>query len=226
VSATQHGSRPDAGLAPTLAFAVDGAQAVEHAAVPTLSFALRIDSPGGRPIRSIMLDVQIQIAARRRRYDAGAQERLFGLFGAPQGWGTALRTLLWTRTTVVVPPFEETTTIQVPVGCTYDLEVSASQYFDALRDGEVPLEFLFSGSIFYAAEGGALQIARVPWDHEAGYRLPVGVWKEAMERHFPGCAWVRLGRESFDRLSAYRSRHALAGWDDAIDALLDEREER
>jgi hypothetical protein len=34
----------------------------------------------------------------------------------------------------------------MPVTCTYDLEVVAAKYFYALEDGEVPLEFLFSGT--------------------------------------------------------------------------------
>ncbi len=45
------------------------------------------------------------------------------------------------------------------------------------------------------------------------------VWKETMERYFRGTAWVRLSKESFDRLSAYKSRNALATWDDALEAL-------
>ena len=40
-----------------------------------------------------------------------------------------------------------------------------------------------------------------------------------MKRHFRGTAWVRLSKESFDRLSAYKSRNALASWDDALAAL-------
>jgi hypothetical protein len=43
-----------------------------------------------------------------------------------------------------------------------------------------------------------------------------------MDRHFPGSAWLRLGRDSFDRLHAYRARHAHLSWDDAVDALLRE----
>src|SRR5689334_14583367 len=89
---------------PELGFAVTGAERLEHAAVPTLRFVLRVDARDERPIRSILLAVQIQIAARRRPYDDGEQERLFELFGAPAGWGTALRSLPWTRTTLVVPP--------------------------------------------------------------------------------------------------------------------------
>lgn len=212
------------GAVPALAFAVQGAQTMRHAAAPTLSFALRVDRSGGGTVRAILLDVQIQIAARRRRYDAGEQERLYELFGAPEGWSSTLRTLLWTRTTVVVPPFENDTVVEVPVACSYDLEVAASRYFDALADGVVPLELLFSGSVFYTGPDGALQTARLPWEHEATYRLPVAVWKETMERHFPGSAWLRLQRESYDRLRDYRARHGLASWEQTVDALLQGRE--
>jgi hypothetical protein len=201
-----------------LAFTVVDAARVEYAAVPTLRFALRIDSP--EPVRSILLDTQIQIAARRRAYDASAHDRLFELFGATADWGTTLRTLLWTRTTLVVPAFTGSTTVDVPVACSYDLEVAASRYLDALADGDVPLEFLFSGSVFAGGPGGALQVTRLSWDHEAEFRLPVAVWRETMERYFHGTAWLRLRKDAFDRLAAYKSRHALATWEDALDALL------
>jgi hypothetical protein len=207
-------------MIPSLAFSVIGAERVEHAAVPTLRFTLRI--AGSAPVRSLLLDVQIRIAARRRAYDEDAHDRLFELFGPVPDWGRTLRTLPWTRTTLVVPPFEETVDVELAVPCSYDLEVAASSYLDALRDGEVPLEFLFSGSVFYAGDDGRLQTARLPWESEAGYRLPVRVWKETMERYFRGTAWLRLRKESFDRLSAYKSRNALATWDDALDLLLAE----
>jgi hypothetical protein len=96
--------------------------------------------------------------------------------------------------------------------------VAASRYLDALRDGVVPLEFLFSGSVFYD-EDGRLQTTRLPWNSEAAFDLPVSVWKQTMERYFRGTAWVRLSKDSFDRLSAYKSRHALATWDEALEAL-------
>jgi hypothetical protein len=211
------------GTAPELAFAVVDASRLEYAAVPTLRFALRVESVSGEPIRSLLLDTQIQIAARRRRYDEAARERLFELFGPPADWGTTLRTLLWTRLTTVVPPFTGATVVDLPVPCSYDLEVVASRYFDALEDGEVPLEFLFSGSVFYAGEDGRLQTARLSWEQEAAYRLPVAVWKETLERYFRGTAWVRMPKASFDRLAAYKARHALATWGDALDALLEER---
>jgi len=199
-----------------LEFAVVGAARVEHTAVPTLRFDLCVAS--AVPVRSVLLDVQVQIAARRRAYDAAAHDRLFELFGPIADWGTTLRTLLWTRTTLVVPAFEGETVVALDVPCSYDLQVAASRYFDALSDGAVPLEFLFSGSVFYEVDG-ALQTTRLSWNSEAEFALPVRVWKETMERYFRGTAWVRLSKESFDRLSAYKSRHALATWDDALEAL-------
>jgi len=199
-----------------LGFSVLAAARAEYAAVPTLRFALGVESE--TPVRSVLLDVQIQIAARRRGYEAGAHDRLFELFGPVADWPTTLRTLLWTRTTLVVPAFETSTVIDLDVPCSYDLEVAASRYLDALGDGSVPLEFLFSGSVFYDQDG-RLQTVRLSWESEAAYALPVAVWKETMEHHFRGTAWVRLSKESFDRLSAYKSRNALATWDDALEAL-------
>jgi uncharacterized protein DUF6084 len=217
---------PAAGSIPELRFAVLAAERVEHAAVPTLRFRLRIESVRGEPIKSVLLDTQLQIAARRRAYDTAAQDRLFELFGPPSAWGTTLRTLLWTRTTLVVPPFAGSTLVDLPVTCTYDLEVAASRYFDALQDGDVPLEFLFSGSVFYGGEDGRLQTARLSWESEAGFRMPVRVWKETMEHHFRGQAWLRLDKPSFDRLCAYKSREGLATWEDVLARLLPEERDR
>jgi hypothetical protein len=211
------------GSTPELGFEVHDAGALEYAAVPTLNFRLGVESVGGEPIRSVLLDIQIQIAARRRPYSQAAQERLVELFGTPERWGTTLRTLLWTRTTLVVPPFAGSTVVDLPVACSYDLEVTASKYFDALDDGEVPLEFLFSGTVFYAGPEGLLQTARIAWTQEAEYALPVRVWRETMDRHFPGGAWLRLRRDSFDRLQAYKARNALPSFEEALDSLLRER---
>jgi hypothetical protein len=206
-------------MIPELAFAVDGVARVEHASVPTLRFAVRVDAPDERPIRSVLLDTQVQIAARRRAYDDAAQEKLFDLFGAPKDWGTTMRTLPWARTTLVVPPFTGSTVADLDLPCSYDLEVVASRYFDALAGGDVPLEFLFSGTVFY---GNPLQVGRISWESEAEFALPVTVWKETMDAYFRGTAWLRLRKDAFDRLSAFKSRRALATWEDALDSLLAE----
>ena len=33
--------------------------------------------------------------------------------------------------------------------------------------------------------------------------------------------WLRLPRETYDRLGAHRARHALGGWDATVRSLLD-----
>jgi hypothetical protein len=207
--------------APALAFAVLDAARVEYAAAPTLAFSVRNDAPGGEAIRSVLLDVQLQIAARRRRYEPGAHERLFEVFGPVKDWGSTLRNLLWMRTTLAVPAFDGSTVAPLHVPCSYDMDVLASKYLDALGDGDVPLEFLFSGTVFYASDRGRLQAARISWDQDAEYRMPVRMWRETMEHHFPDTAWLRLRKQSFDRLHAYKARHALPTVDDALEALLE-----
>jgi hypothetical protein len=214
-----------AGAAPGLTFRIENAVAERHAAAPTLNFALRIERVDGGPVRSILLDTQIQIAARRRPYGEAEQAWLVELFGTPDRWSTTLRTLLWTRATLVVPPFTDFAEITLPVACSYDLEANAANYLSALKDGEVPLEFLFSGSVFYAGPGGMLQTARISWDREAEYRLPVRVWRETMDCHFPGAAWLRLGRPTFDRLRAYKAEHGLRTLEDVVERLMDDGDE-
>ena len=210
---------------PELGFAVRGARALEHSAVPTIRFELAIESLSGHDVRSVLLNVQIQIAARRRPYDPGAQERLVELFGTPDRWGSTLATLPWLRTTVVVPPFPASTLMELDVPCTYDLEVKASRYLNALEGGTVPLELLFSGSVFYAGEGGGLQTAMIGWDKEALFEMPAAVWRDAMDQHFRGSAWLRIDRATYDRLNDHRSRRQHASWEETLGSLLEDRGE-
>jgi Family of unknown function (DUF6084) len=205
-------------VAPELSFAVEDGGVLEHAAVPTLLFRVRVESTG--EVRSLSLSVQLRIAAPGRTYADGEEERLRELFGAPEQWGRSLRSLHWTTVAVNVPAFSGTALVELPVTCTYDLEVTAAGYLSALADGEVPLEFLFGGTLFYAGPDGLLQVSPVAWSAEAGYRLPVSVWREMMNRFFPDTAWLRLRRDTFDRLRAYRARHSLLGWEEAIESLL------
>jgi hypothetical protein len=209
-----------------LDFSVRDAAPVQYAAAPAIGFELAVRSRSTAPIRSVVLEVQVQIAARRRSYDEHEQARLADLFGAPGRWADTLRTVPWLRTTQIVPAFEGETVVTLQVPCTYDFEVTGSKYLAALGDGEVPLELLFGGTIFYAAAGGALQTAMIGWDREAQYRLPVSVWRATMDRYFPHSAWLRVDRDVFDRLYAYRARHALPSWEHAFEQLLDEAEGR
>src|SRR5437762_9564610 len=111
-----------------LTFAIAGAHAEPHAAVPTLTFRLRIGEASGAPIHSVMLRCQVQIEARRRRHAAVEQERLTDLFGDPSRWPETLRARLGTQATVVVPAFEKGIEVDLPVPCTYDFEVTAAKY--------------------------------------------------------------------------------------------------
>jgi len=200
-----------------LGFSIAGAHADPHSAAPSLVFRLGIDA--GQAVHAMLLHCQVQIEPRRRRHAPAEQERLTDLFGEPERWRDTLHPLVWARTTLSVPPFDRATQIDLPVACTYDFEVAAAKYLDALENGEVPLLFLFSGTVFAKAENG-FQVQQVPWDKEAVWRMPVGLWRDAMNAHFPGFAWIRIRHESLDALQRFRTRHGLTSWDDAIEALM------
>jgi hypothetical protein len=205
---------------PQLDFAVERVSALRPAAAPTLRFALRIDA-GEAAIRSVVLDVQLRIAAPRRVYDAREAVLLADLFGTRDRWGDTLRALPWTRATLVVPPFAGSTVVDLDVPCTFDFEVAATRYLAALTDdGVVPLELLFSGTVFHVAEDGRLQVTRIAWDREATCAPPVHVWREAVEQGFPHSAWLRVDRETFERLAAFRADHALTTWEAVVEELL------
>jgi len=205
---------------PDLEFKLEGVEVADFAAVPSLLFKLRIENLEDEPIRSVALNTQVRIAAAGRHYEAAEQERLLELFGEPSRWKDTLRSLLWTHTVMQVPRFSGSTVVDMPVTCTYDLEVIATKYFYALDDGEVPLEFLFSGTVFYAEEDGRLQTARISWEKEAEFRLPVRLWKEMMDKYFPNSAWIRLHRDAFDQLYDYKVRKGLPTWEAAVETLL------
>lgn len=212
---------PELAAIPELEFAVTGASALRGAAVPTVTLDLELRRTRGAAVRSATLGVRIDIASARRAYDRDTEARLADLFGDPERWGTTLRTLGWARTTVLVGPFDDVSHVELPLGLSYDFDVAANKYLHALRDGEIPLDLMFTGSVLYDA-GGRIQAAPIPWDREATYRLPVSVWREAMDAAFPGSAWLRLRRDVFDRLNAYRAGRALPSWEAAIEALLEE----
>ena len=75
-------------------------------------------------------------------------------------------------------------------------------------DGEVPLVFLFSGTIFSRTASG-FGVEQVPWDLEAGYRMPVRVWRDLMDSYFPNTAWLRLDRDTVADLSRFKAARAL-----------------
>jgi hypothetical protein len=210
---------------PDLDFAVEGAEMVTFAVTPTLALKLRITDSGEEPVHAVMLDCQVRIEAPRRRYVPAERERLGDLFGDPSRWSQTLRSLLWTHASVNVPPFTGSVLVDLRLPCTYDFNVQVTKYFDSLEDGEVPLTLLFSGSVFFAGPGGALQVERVSWSKEAGYRLPVRVWRDVIDHYYPNAAWLNLHKDVFDRLAAYKARRGLPTWEQALEELLLNAEE-
>jgi len=206
---------------PDLDFAVDSVTVVDGSLTPLLNFGLHVSELHGGDVDSVVLSCQIMIDAVRRPYAAREQEALLDLFGAPQRWGTTLKTMLWTHTGMTVPAFSGETRVTLRVPATFDLSLAAAKYFFALEEGEVPLTFQFSGTVFYRDPEGFLAIDRIAWTKEARFRLPVSVWRELIERHYPDGAWLCLRRDVFDRLYRYKSRRGVATWEEVVDSLLE-----
>ncbi len=167
-----------------------------------------------------MLQCQIRIEPARRQYTPKDQASLLDLYGAPERWSHTLRTMLWTHTNTVVPAFVGNTVVDLHVPCTSDFNIAAAKYFYALEDGEVPLNLLFSGTIFQTDAENGLQISQIPWEKEATFRLPVPVWKQMMELYYPNTAWLCLRKDAFDRLYQYKSENGIPTWEQAIENLL------
>jgi hypothetical protein len=209
---------------PDLRFQVESVEATPNAAAPQLTFKVRANDSALLPIQSMALRVSVQIEPVRRSYSAAEQEQLRELFGEPERWSQSARPLLWTNVNVNVPAFDGSTIIDLPVPCTFDFNVAVTKYIHGLAGGEIPVTLLFSGSVFYSGRMG-LQIAPIPWDREAHYRLPVQLWKEMMELYYPQTAWLCLRREVFEKLYRFKSQHGLASWDEAVERILTQGEE-
>jgi hypothetical protein len=206
---------------PDLNFQVTGIEPSARGLTPILHFNLEISNePAAERIQAVMVQAQIQIQAAQRRYHDREKEGLIDLFGTPDRWGQTLRNRLWAHANTTVRAFSGSTEAVLPVQCTYDFNVIATKYFYALEEGEVPLLFLFSGTIFYAGPDGGLQVQQISWDKECVYRMPVKAWADLMDHYYPNSAWLSLQRDVFDRLSAYKSRLGMLTWEQAIEHLL------
>ena len=213
-----------------LGFEIVECRAEPYAAAPTLMATIRVTESSGEHIHAIATKCQIRIEPHRRRYSEGEEERLVELFGEPKRWGDTLKGFLWTHVSFMVPSFRDRVEVEVPIHCTYDFEVAASKYFQALDsegDGVIPLIFLFNGTVF--SKGGAggagspmgFAVGHVPWDREAPYRLPVSVWRAVMDLYFPNTVWMRLRHEAFNELYLFKARHGLPTWEETVALLLE-----
>jgi hypothetical protein len=202
-----------------LVFDCVGAQAERYAVMPAMTLKLRISETTGQRVEAIALRCQLRIEPARRRYSAAEAERLEDLFGETQRWSETLRPVQFSNVSIMVPGFTGSTDLDLPVPLTYDMEIGATRYFAGLDDGEVPLLLLFSGTIFGMADG-RLSVAQVPWSKEAHFRLPVALWREAIDAHFPNSAWFRVSIQTRDELQRFKARHALPTWEATVLELL------
>src|ERR1700747_2986109 len=158
---------------PDLSFQIEKAEPQRFTVAPTLLFKLRIsNSVPGEIIHSVALRCQIQLEVARRQYSPEHQAQMRDLFGEPDRWSQTLKNMLWTHASVVAPAFQDTAVVDLPGPCTFVFNVAATKYFHGLSDGDVPLSFLFSGTVFHADGEGALQVAPIPWDKETRFKLP------------------------------------------------------
>ena len=201
-------------------FAVVGIEPEPYSVVPILNAKLGIAAVGDDPIHTIALRAAVRIEPMRRGYSDEEAAGLVDLFGPRERWATTLHTIQWLQTSAMVQGFSGATQVNLPLECTYDFEVAASKYLHALRDGTVPLQFLFSGTIFSQGTRG-FAVQQVPWDREDHFEMPVSVWRDLMQQHYPNTGWLRLDRDTLDALAAYRSARGLLSLDEAVTSLLD-----
>ena len=193
--------------------------AAPYAATPTLLFRLIITDGLGERLGAIALRCQIWIEPHRRRYSEDEARRLHDLFGDTERWADTVKPIQLAAVSAMVPAFSGRTEVSLDVPCTFDLEVASGRYLQGLDDGTVPLLLMFSGTVFTTA-GGGLRVEPIPWNSEATYRMPVSVWPDVVNQHFPGGGWLRCSRETLDALSDFKAARALPTWDATLTALL------
>ena len=203
-------------------FAVLGARPVRYAAAPLLSLDLQVSEPSGHQVYMIALHVQVMIEPARRAYDDATRVKLLELFGEPERWAVTTRSLVWTQLDVLVPAFTGSTTVAIPVACSYDLELAAVKYLHSLPDGMAPMALHFNGTVYYRGEDGALQMVLVPWSTSIDFRLPVSVWRETITHYYPKMGWAALGTDTLEALQQAKLARGLATLDATVAALLAE----
>ena len=200
-------------------FTVLDVVAEPYAVTPQLTARLRIEESTGQRVHAIALHCQVCVEPQRRRYDDTETGGLLALFGERERWADTLRPFTWMRCDTTVPGFTGATETDLALPCTYDLEVIGSRYLNALDAGDVPLDLLFSGTVFTRGEHG-FGVEPVPWHCEARHRMPVAVWQRMIAMYFPGTGWLRLDTGVLDRLAGYRARHGLTSWEETVEKLL------
>ncbi len=202
-----------------LVFDCVGARPEKYAVTPSMSLLLRIAESTGERIDAIALRCQIRIEPARRRYTEAEAEKLNDLFGDTQRWADTLKPMQLATVATMVPGFTGSTETDLPLPLSYDLAIGSTRSFAGLEDGEIPLLLLFSGTVFSTVDGRRV-VQQVPWSKEAPYRLPLAIWREAIDAHFPDSSWISMSRATLDELLRFKTARALPTWDATIAELL------
>jgi uncharacterized protein DUF6084 len=202
-------------------FAIASARSEPHAAAPTLVFRVVAEEPSGASIQAALLRCQVFIDVRHRRYSLTEGERLSEVVGHRARWKDTMTPLLWATVPVVLSRCHGTVELDLPISCSYDFEVASAKYLRALDDGEIPLVFMFSGTIFYGGRSG-VRMSQLPVDTETSFRLPLDSWREAMSQHFGDSTWIRLDRQGFDALDRVRRLRGFVTWNQVVEAVCAE----
>jgi uncharacterized protein DUF6084 len=203
-----------------LTFDCVGARAERYAVAPIMTLELRITDTSGLKVDAITLRCQIRVEPHLRRYSGAEAERLHDLFGDTDRWADTLKPLQLANLSVMVPGFRGSTTVDLPLPVTYDMEIATTKYFQGLEDGMIPLLLLFSGTVFSTVDNH-MSVQQVPWSKEASYSLPVKVWRETIDVHFPNSAWLSIHRDTLDALRRFKTKNSLPTWESTLAALLE-----
>jgi hypothetical protein len=192
--------------------------ALPHTAAPTLSFTLRAKDTTGLEVYTVALTTQVHLEASSRPHDAETREALQDVFGEPERWNDTARSVIWAKRDLLVPSFTGSTTFELQLPCDTDLELATTRYLEAVPDGEAPLAFHFSGSIFYRGAHDRMQLTMVPWHSTAQFRLPLATWRKAVGDRG---GLVRVSDETFDALKRYRLERGLPSLGAAVSELVE-----
>ena len=159
---------------PDLSFTVESAESVPFAAAPTLVVqAARKNAEPDETIHTVVLRARSRLKSTRRRYSDAEK--------ASCSICSASRTLEPDAALHAVDPRQRRYSRRSPAApwpicrcLAPSISMSPPPNIStASRDGEIPLNLLFSGTVFYARPDGTLQVAPIPWDKETRFRLPV-----------------------------------------------------
>ena len=206
---------------PDLKFEIISSEVKQFAVVPTLSFKLQItNATENEEVYAAALKCQVMVEAIKRKYNADAKDKLHELFGEPFRWDETLKSFFWTIINIPVPRFTGNTIVEIAIPCSEDQAMAAGKYFYAVSDGDVPLAFLFSGTLFYKDAEGNLQVSLIPWEKEAFCKMPASLWQNMMDIYFPNCRWLRVTKEIYDKLVRFKAQSAYPTLDSALESLL------